>query len=620
MQIRVLLLLIFMSGFCSAQAQIDRDKVEKKANHLFQEEKYFEAKSLYQQLLELSLKDYNLNYKYGACMLFTSHNKSTGLARLNYAIESDDVDNEAWFFLGHSRHINYQFSLAIEAFDHYISNASKDDRFVKQALTAIEQCKSAQKLLKGITQLKILKKREMKSDVFFRLYDMDSIGGLIIQVTDEIITKLDKKNNHKPIVHFPPRTRNSFYFSSYGSKGNNGLDLYRVERLPNGEFSEPEILPLSINTQLDERYPFLSPDGKWIYFSSQGHNSIGGFDVFRASYNAKTNEYGPVQNMDFPINSPGNDILYVQDSLYHKQYFTTDRASSWEKVHVYQSNVQRLPETQSIIIGNFTNDVNPSNKEIKITLFRTSTKEAVGSIESNKNGDFQIPVQQNDTLTYQVEVLGNDQIHSSQIILPKTSENLQLFKQSISLALKNGVEQLIIKNFFDFKYSELEREAIQSSYFTSLAKPIIYLDESKKPEPVELIETKDLTADTCGKIFKHYFSYNENSIDDLNNPELANFVECFRANVEKKGKIKIFIESSASKVPTKTYKTNDELAIVRKNLAVGTVMKFLRTLNTSPDAYQIIVSHKVQGPTYKNDYLKNKAEYEKWQYVIIQLE
>jgi len=609
-----------MSGFCSAQAQIDRDKVEKKANHLFQEEKYFEAKSLYQQLLEFSLNDYNLNFKYGACMLFTSHNKSTGLARLNYAIESNDIDNEAWFFLGHSRHINYQFSLAIEAFDHYISNASKDDRFVKQALTAIEQCKSAQKLLKGITQLKILKKREMKSDVFFRLYDMDSIGGLIIQVTDEIITKLDKKNNHKPIVHFPPRTRNSFYFSSYGSKGNNGLDLYRVERLPNGEFSEPEILPLGINTKLDERYPFLSPDGKWIYFSSQGHNSMGGFDVFRASYNAKTNEYGPVQNMDFPINSPGNDILYVHDSLYHKQYFTTDRASSWEKVHVYQSNVQRLPETQSIIIGNFTNDVNPSNKEIKITLFRTSTKEAVASIISNKNGDFQIPVEQNDTLTYQVEVLGNDQIHSAQIILPKTSDNLKLFRQSISLALKNGVEQLVIKNFFDFKYSELELEAIQSSYFTSLAMPIIYLDESKKPEPVEFIETKDLTVDTCGKIFKHYFSYNENSIDDLNNPELANFVECFRANVEKKGKIKIFIESSASKVPTKTYKTNDELAIVRKNLAVGTVMKFLRTLNTSPDAYQIIVSHKVQGPAYKNDYLKNKAEYEKWQYVIIQLE
>jgi hypothetical protein len=620
MKIRILLTLILLLGFYTAEAQIDRAKIAKEADRFFQAENYSAAQPLYNQLLTLSLKDHDLNYKFGTCLLYTSHSKSSGLTRLEYAVESPSISNEAWYYLGHANHLNYKFSVAIDCFDRYIAEASKDDPFIKRAITSIEQCKNAQKLLKNITKLQIIAKRKMKTDHFFRLYNMDNIGGVIIPVTDELLSKLDKKNNHFPIVHIPPWPKKSIYFSSYGQKGTNGLDLYKIDRLENGDFSEPQILPMTLNTSLDERYPFLSPNGKWLYFSSQGHNSMGGYDVFRCSYNVKTDEYGPPTNMDFPINSPGNDILYVHDSLYHRQYFTTDRASKFGEVYVYESSLEKRPENQSVIIGNFSNKVNSTNNEIKITVFRTSTKKALKVVYSQSNGEFQIPVQPNDTLTYQVEVLGEHKIFSGQTISPSTKENLHLFKQDLSLELINGVERLVIKNLFSFEYSNLEKESIRSSYYTSLARPNTSQEDSSQMESSEVFMEPDLTADTCIKVYKHFFKYNKNRIDDLNNPKLASFVECFRASVERKGKIKIYIESSASKVPTKTYKSNIELAEVRKNLAVKMVIKFLRTLNTSPDAYEIIVSHKVQGPEYQNDFIKNKAAYEKWQYVIIQLE
>ena len=57
-----------------------------------------------------------------------------------------------------------------------------------------------------------------------------------------------------------------------------------MKRLEGGKFSDPEKLPKNINTEFDEDYAFLHPDGKTFYFSSTGHNSMGGYDIFKCEY------------------------------------------------------------------------------------------------------------------------------------------------------------------------------------------------------------------------------------------------------------------------------------------------------------------------------------------------
>ena len=67
----------------------------------------------------------------------------------------------------------------------------------------------------------------------------------------------------------------TFYFSSNREGGFGGFDIYRVVRLPNGEWSLPLNLGAKINTPFDEDAPFIHPDGRTLYFSSKGHKNMG---------------------------------------------------------------------------------------------------------------------------------------------------------------------------------------------------------------------------------------------------------------------------------------------------------------------------------------------------------
>jgi outer membrane protein OmpA-like peptidoglycan-associated protein len=92
-----------------------------------------------------------------------------------------------------------------------------------------------------------------------------------------------------------------------GSLG--GRDIYKVSLLPDGTWGKAENLGPTINTPYDEEAPFFSADGKTLIFSSQGHNSMGGFDIF-TSENIDGVWSTPV-NIGYPINSPEDDVFFV---------------------------------------------------------------------------------------------------------------------------------------------------------------------------------------------------------------------------------------------------------------------------------------------------------------------
>ena len=78
---------------------------------------------------------------------------------------------------------------------------------------------------------------------------------------------------------------NSMYFSSDRPGGFGGLDIYVKKKLPNGKWSDPQLLPEEVNTASDEEYPFVHPNGSILYFNSKGHENVGGYDVFYSKIN-----------------------------------------------------------------------------------------------------------------------------------------------------------------------------------------------------------------------------------------------------------------------------------------------------------------------------------------------
>lgn len=440
----VLLLLIVSSA---VQAQETEEDLKEKADKLFEKEQYVEATSLYLRLLSLHPKDVSYNFKYGTCLLFNSDDKKKQALRyLNFAVKSPSVDPRAFYFRGRAFHLNYEFEKAKKMYKKYQSvRSSKDNRY--DVDREIQMCDNGKRLLSQFTDIIVSEKKQIPDEKFFRLYrDMQSIGGEIL-VTERFQSKLDKKRGHVPIVHFGKNAK-AVYYSSYGDDGSTGLDIYLRKQLPDGTWGKPFRLPGDVNTPYDDDFPYLHPNGRYLYFSSKGHNSMGGFDVFMARYNPASNGFERVENVDFAICSPDDDLFYVVDSTFQNAYFASARQSEGGKLHVYRVKVARVPIQEVIIMGDFLSEINPENKTMNVRVISGNTGSEVGKIRSNATGKYSHVFPKGGKYTYEIEIEGMDQITSIDFELPFLDEFRPL-KQKVIHTTVDGAEVVKIVNLFD---------------------------------------------------------------------------------------------------------------------------------------------------------------------------
>jgi len=107
-----------------------------------------------------------------------------------------------------------------------------------------------------------------------------------------------------------PDSTTAYFVSDLKKLTRGGKDIFVIRRDAAGKWGDPEPLDTTVNTPWDEESPWLTPDGKTLYFSSQGHNSIGGFDVFR-SHLGPDGRWSQAENMGVPLNTPDDDLFYV---------------------------------------------------------------------------------------------------------------------------------------------------------------------------------------------------------------------------------------------------------------------------------------------------------------------
>ncbi|MFT5778972.1 MAG: hypothetical protein ACI837_001929, partial [Crocinitomicaceae bacterium] len=430
----------------SVHAQETEEKVEEKANKLFDNEQYVDATPFFLRLISLHPTNVSYNFKYGTCLLFNSDNeKKEAIRYLNFAVNSPDVDPKAFYFKGRALHLNYQFKEAKKYYQLYQSKCSAGDNTF-DVDHEIEMCNNGGQLLSTFTEIIVTEKKPVEEDKFFRLYhDMESFGGKIL-VTERFQSRIDKKKGHVPIVHFP-KNATTVYYSSYGEKENSGLDIYIRRKLPDNSWGNPTPLPGAVNTPYDDDFPYLHPSGKYLYFSSKGHNSMGGFDVFMARYNSSSNIFERVENVDFAISSPDDDLFYVVDSSYQNAYFASARQSESGKLHVYRVKVVRIPVQEIIVMGDFLSEINPDNTDMTVTILSASGEE-IGKIASNSTGSYSHVFPQGGKYTYQIDIVGLDKITELEVELPYLDEFRPL-KQKVVHTMIDGMEAVKIVNLFD---------------------------------------------------------------------------------------------------------------------------------------------------------------------------
>lgn len=117
--------------------------------------------------------------------------------------------------------------------------------------------------------------------------------------------------------------RKTIYFASNRKDSYGGLDLYKSEKKPNGTWGTPENLGSDINTEYDEDAPFIHPDSRTMFFNSNGHNTMGGTDIFKTYFAG--GEWQQPTNLGYPINTPTNDSYFTLTANAKIGYFSSER-------------------------------------------------------------------------------------------------------------------------------------------------------------------------------------------------------------------------------------------------------------------------------------------------------
>ncbi|OFY84292.1 MAG: hypothetical protein A3F72_14830 [Bacteroidetes bacterium RIFCSPLOWO2_12_FULL_35_15] len=373
----------------------------------------------------------------------------------------------------------------------------------------------------------------------------------------------------------------TLYFVSDRTGGLGGRDIYKCLKLPNGEWSPGQNLGPTINTPYDEDGVFIHPDGKQIYFSSKGHKSMGGFDVFSSIINDENGFWSEPINIGYPINTPDDDIFFITTADGKRSFFSSDQEGGLGEKDIYMITYEENePRDITILVGRIINNTDEDISNNKIAIIDIATNDTIQELIANSStGKFgaNLPVGTSYKTLYYVN---GKEIFTEVLDAPK-GKGYQIYKREIP-------------------YGE--------------PRPVVAKVDSTKTNV-----TPTISGDCNPKktFYQLYFKYNQKDIDE-NAEDFTTFIDALTACIKSNSVISVEIESSASTVPTKKYSNNEALAKVRAGDAKDIVLKALvkKGINES----QVVFSKpkaKVQGKEYKHDAVKNVLTYEKYQYLRV---
>ena len=253
----------------------------------------------------------------------------------------------------------------------------------------------------------------------------------------------------------------TIYFTSNRKGGYGGYDIYKVTMLPNGEWSKSLNLGPKINTEFDDRAPFIHPDGVSLFFSSNGHETMGGFDIFQATDLGEEGWSTP-ENIGYPINTAEDDVSYATSVDGKRSYYASKKEGGKGENDIYLITIPK-PSVQpmTVLAGEFIagdeGGTIPNDAEIIVT--DNETNEIYGVYKPNrKTGKylFILPPNKNYNITYNAEGF---LFKSENVIIPKNSA-YQAIKKVIKLAPIKANESIVLNNvFFDFASYELTKDS-----------------------------------------------------------------------------------------------------------------------------------------------------------------
>lgn len=220
------------------------------------------------------------------------------------------------------------------------------------------------------------------------------------------------------------------YFSSERPGGLGGRDIWFCQRMPDGSYGLPKNLGNIINTQFDEDAPFITADGNTLFFSSTGHNSGGGYDIFRSDL--KNGKWGTPYNIGKPVNTNQDDKYYWVSADGQRGYYSSERKGGFglQDIYLVEPGMFGKPTKLIMLSGTVYVDDKPAEAQIKIRA-KHGRKDFTGSFHSNTvSGEYLLNIPSGNE--FEISFTYND-LKMTKSISTITVDSFMMLKTDINL-------------------------------------------------------------------------------------------------------------------------------------------------------------------------------------------
>ncbi|MBC6609522.1 OmpA family protein [Hymenobacter sp. BT507] len=241
----------------------------------------------------------------------------------------------------------------------------------------------------------------------------------------------------------------TIYFSTSKYSEDGTLDIYYSTRQPGGDWGPAKSIGSAINTPYDDDSPYLSRDGKTLYFASRGHNTMGGYDIFKSEWDEVGRKWGRAENMGYPINTPDDDTYYRLSPDGSYAYLSSYRIGGYGEKDIYTINyIKNVTIRGQVFSARDSATVIPGVELVFSGKQADNTALSYRDVTKPTTGDYQVSLLSG--RTYQVAV-------------SKDGKNIET--QEFEVPISTNDSTTIVKNFYVPYVDTTSQVALNNIYF-----------------------------------------------------------------------------------------------------------------------------------------------------------
>ncbi|MCK6641315.1 MAG: OmpA family protein [Bacteroidia bacterium] len=349
--------------------------------------------------------------------------------------------------------------------------------------------------------------------------------------------EIDMRASHEPSI-FLSRDGQTLFFVSDRKGGVGQKDIWFCNKQGN-DWSKPENIGMEVNSPFNEDCPLLTPDGNTLYFSSEGHNSMGGYDVFRCTKKAD-GRWSEPENLGAPINNGGDDVFYTPLENGSGAYYSTLNKEGEGDLDLYF--IQYFPPVSPLVKLRLTALGFSADEKLNVIIRDSKSKNEIQRFDMSPSDSVvynYIPGTE-----YEYEISGNG-FTSIETSLPfaNTSDE-EFILQNITVTRGTGatnaeivnnyfsIDETIDRNTVEDPFTELP--LIRKNYLDSLSTVAelgtAYTTNSANGSSMTLSNTSAASTEANMKGGLIYFAFNSAELESLQLKEIEKWYQLWKLN------------------------------------------------------------------------------------------